>query len=118
MMFPLRKTNPPHGDLMIIFYKNLPITIVHIFLESNDQAEIIIEILKEVEKKHEDKASTEHIFSEQIHSVLFNVLLCFKTRSRWNALTVCSLKLGRSLPSLEIHATLAVNHMQTITHNR
>ena len=35
-------------------------------------------------------------------------LFVFFIRSLWNALTACSLKLGKSLPSLEIHATLAV----------
>ena len=38
-----------------------------------------------------------------------NIYICFfLIRSLWNALTACSLKLEKSLPSLEIHATLAV----------
>ena len=64
-----RPTDPSYKN----FFKR---TIVHIkpFTVYNGQAEIIIEILKEVEKKHEDKDSTEHIFSEQIqlgHIILF-----------------------------------------------
>ena len=65
---PLRKTKPAHGDRFHSYKNFFKRTIVHIkpFTVYNGQAEIIIEILKEVEKKHEDKDSTEHIFSEQI----------------------------------------------------
>ena len=73
---PLRKTKPAHGDRFHSYENFFKRTLVHIkpFTVYNGQAEIIIEILKEVEKKHEDKDSTEHIFSEQIqlgHIILF-----------------------------------------------
>ena len=55
------------------------------------------------------------IFSVSKNHILTcqRIVLHFKTRSRWNALTACLLKLEKSLPSLGIRATLAVSYMMT-----